>query len=53
MSSPSAAKDSVRRIEIIGIGHQKSRGVKNGVITDLDAAESVVRLAVDVPVPVR
>ena len=34
-------------VEVIGIGHQKSRGVKNGVIIDLDAAESVVRLAVD------
>src|SRR6218665_2047400 len=34
-------------IEIIGIGHQRSRGVKSGVIGDLDAAESVVRLAVD------
>ncbi|HUH50140.1 MAG TPA: cell division protein FtsA [Mycoplana sp.] len=34
-------------IEIIGIGHHRSRGVKNGVIADLDAAESVVRLAVD------
>ncbi|CAN7458688.1 cell division protein FtsA [Pararhizobium sp. LjRoot255] len=34
-------------IEIIGIGHHKSRGMKNGVIADLDAAESVVRLAVD------
>lgn len=34
-------------IEIIGIGYHKSRGVKGGVITDLDAAESVVRLAVD------
>ncbi|MBD8554813.1 cell division protein FtsA [Rhizobium sp. CFBP 8762] len=34
-------------IEIIGLGHQKSRGIKNGVIADLDAAESVVRLAVD------
>ena len=34
-------------IEIIGLGHQRSRGVKNGVIADLDAAESVVRLAVD------
>lgn len=34
-------------IEIIGIGHQRSRGVKSGVIADLDAAESVVRLAVD------
>ncbi|MFN7101953.1 MAG: cell division protein FtsA [Pseudorhizobium sp.] len=34
-------------IEVIGIGHQRSRGVKSGVIADLDAAESVVRLAVD------
>lgn len=34
-------------IEVIGIGHHRSRGVKNGVIADLDAAESVVRLAVD------
>lgn len=34
-------------IEIIGIGHQRSRGVKSGVIADLDAAEGVVRLAVD------
>jgi cell division protein FtsA len=34
-------------IEIIGIGHQRSRGVKSGVIADLDAVESVVRLAVD------
>ena len=35
------------RIEIIGLGHQKSRGMKNGVIADLDAVESVVRNAVD------
>ncbi len=34
-------------IQIIGIGHHKARGVKGGVITDLDAAESVVRLVVD------
>ncbi|MDO1584491.1 cell division protein FtsA [Rhizobium oryzicola] len=34
-------------VEIIGIGHQRSRGVKSGVIADLDAVESVVRLAVD------
>jgi cell division protein FtsA len=34
-------------VEIIGIGHQRSRGVKSGVVGDLDAAESVVRLAVD------
>jgi len=34
-------------VEIIGIGHQRSRGVKSGVIADIDAVESVVRLAVD------
>ncbi|MGE6740739.1 cell division protein FtsA [Allorhizobium pseudoryzae] len=34
-------------VEVIGIGHQRSRGVKSGVIADLDAVESVVRLAVD------
>ncbi|GGA97357.1 cell division protein FtsA [Brucella endophytica] len=35
------------RMEVLGIGHQKSRGVKSGVITDLDAAEQSIRLAVD------
>ena len=34
-------------IEIIGIGHQRSRGIKTGVIADLDAVEGVIRLAVD------
>lgn len=34
-------------IEIIGIGHQRSQGIKNGVIVDLEAAEYVVRQAVD------
>ncbi|MGV0820141.1 cell division protein FtsA [Martelella sp. FLE1502] len=34
-------------IEIIGIGHQRSQGIKSGVIVNLDAAEHVVRLAVD------
>ncbi len=32
---------------MIGIGHQRSRGVKSGVIADLDALEGVIRLAVD------
>lgn len=35
------------KIEILGIGHQKSRGLKAGVITDMEAVESSVRLAVD------
>ena len=33
--------------QVIGIGHQRSRGVKSGVIVDLDKAEQSVRLAVD------
>ncbi|MCT7375018.1 cell division protein FtsA [Chelativorans salis] len=35
------------RIKVIGIGHQKSDGVKSGVIVDLERAEQAVRLAVD------
>lgn len=35
------------KVQIIGVGHQKSRGVKAGVIVDLDAAERAIRLAVD------
>src|SRR5690606_36390124 len=35
------------KIEIIGIGHQRSRGIKSGVISDLDALEGVIRNAVD------
>jgi len=33
--------------QVIGIGHQKSHGVKSGVVVDLDRAEQAVRLAVD------
>jgi len=35
------------RMRVIGIGHQKSRGVKSGVVVDLDHAEQAIRLAVD------
>lgn len=35
------------QVRVIGIGHQKSQGVKSGVIVDLDRAEQAVRLAVD------
>ncbi len=34
-------------IEVLGIGHQRSRGIKSGVVTNLDAAEQAIRLAVD------
>lgn len=33
-------------IRIIGVGHQASRGVRAGVIVDIDEAEKAVRLAV-------
>ena len=33
-------------IEVIGVGHHKSRGIKAGVIADLDAVEGSVRMAV-------
>jgi len=35
------------QIQVLGIGHQKSMGVKSGVIVDLDRAEQAIRLAVD------
>ncbi len=34
-------------IEVIGFGHQRSRGIKSGVVVDMDAAEQALRLAVD------
>jgi cell division protein FtsA len=33
--------------ELVGFGHQRSRGVKGGSIVDMDAAEQAIRLAVD------
>ncbi len=35
------------RARIIGIGHQRSRGLKGGAIVDLEGAEQAIRLAVD------
>ena len=35
------------KVEVLGIGYQRSRGVKSGVITELDHAESAIRQAVD------
>jgi cell division protein FtsA len=35
------------KVKVIGIGHQKSQGVKSGVVVDLDRAEQSIRLAVD------
>jgi cell division protein FtsA len=35
------------QVQVIGIGHQKSQGVKSGMVIDLDRAEHAIRLAVD------
>lgn len=34
-------------IEVLGIGHQRSMGIKAGVVVDLDAAEQAIRNVVD------
>ncbi len=39
-------KDDNGNIELIGIGHQASQGIRSGTIIDLDAAESSIRQAV-------
>lgn len=48
---PGGSSDLLRgrthRIQVIGIGHQRSQGVKSGVIIDLASAERSVRQAVD------
>lgn len=35
-------------VEVLGIGHQRSRGIKSGVVSNLDLAEQAIRHAVDV-----
>jgi cell division protein FtsA len=41
-----ATNDSPERARVIGIGQQASRGVKSGVVVDMDAAETAIRSAV-------
>lgn len=35
------------KIEVLGIGHQQSRGIKSGVIVNLEAAEQAIRNTVE------
>ncbi|MEM1047997.1 MAG: cell division protein FtsA [Pseudomonadota bacterium] len=46
-AADAALSGRTHAIEILGIGHQRSRGIKAGVVVDIDAAERAVRLAVD------
>ena len=34
-------------LKIVGIGHQASRGIRNGAIIDMDAVEDAIRITVD------
>jgi cell division protein FtsA len=47
MEAGGALRGRSHRCKVMGVGQQRSRGVKGGVIVDLDAAESAIRLAVD------
>ncbi len=35
------------QVKVLGLGHQASRGIKGGVVVNVDEAERVIRLAVD------
>ncbi len=38
--------DDKGTFEVVGVGHHPSKGIKNGSVTDLDAAEAVIRKTV-------
>ena len=40
--------DGVANFELVGIGHCASRGIRSGVVVELDAAESSIRSAVEI-----
>ncbi|PNG27573.1 cell division protein FtsA [Methylocella silvestris] len=46
-TSSEAPRGRTHRCRILGIGHQRSRGVKGGAIIDMDAIEDSIRRAVD------
>lgn len=47
LSSSDVLSQRSHKVEIIGIGHQKSRGMKSGVIVDMEKVENTIRLAVE------
>ena len=47
MERADSLRERTHRCKVLGIGHQRSRGVKAGAIVDLDAAENAIRLAID------
>ena len=47
MQPSDALRGRTHRCKVLGIGHQRSSGVKGGVVVDLQSAEHAVRLAID------
>jgi len=47
MEPSETLRGRTHRCRILGIGHQRSVGIKGGVIVDLDEAEGAIRRAVD------
>ena len=47
MERSEALRGRTHRCKVLGIGHQRSSGVKGGAIVDLEAAEHAMRLAID------
>jgi cell division protein FtsA len=47
MEPSEALRGRTHRCKVLGIGHQRSNGVKGGVVVDLEAAEQAARLAID------
>ena len=47
MESSDMLRGRTHRCRILGIGHQRSRGIKAGAVVDMDEAEQAIRLAVD------
>jgi cell division protein FtsA len=47
MQPSEALRGRTHRCKVLGIGHQRSNGVKGGVVVDLQSAEHAVRLTID------
>lgn len=47
MDATATLAGRTHKMRVLGIGHQRSRGIKAGAVVDLDAAEKAIRLAVD------
>ncbi len=47
MDASECLRGRTHRCRLLGIGHQRSAGIKSGVVVDLDEAENAIRRAVD------